>query len=463
MGNLNKIICIVGICIIFIVSKYMFILYQYKEITDIGEYSNWTMTQRPFYNTHYKTKFLIDDSNKLHLNLWWESLTGSIDIKVIDEDGDIQFRKKEKNIESQYDIPLEKGKYTLSIEVSNFTGSVALGYKNLVMIHNLPNENYRIIKSKPQNGFYWDYILYIPNNLKNNKLLVVPNNTGKSSDNIEVHIEKAKECIMYKSELAEQLGVPLLVPIFPRPNNNDEMYTQALDRESIFTNIEELKRLDLQLISMIDDSRDILSKRGIVVDKKILMSGFSASGDFVDRFTFLHPEIVSAAVIGGSDNIIPYSNLNQENIPYPIGIYDYEKITGKKFDINLIAEVNRYIYKGSEDEGGWQVCEEDGETTIYTGKQYFEKFELPMLNKNLENKKFPIYVDGNLSNMELKEILFRAYKSKILIDKFLETKEIFDNLGIDKSEFVIYEGLGHEINKDIESDELDFFNRIIND
>ena len=459
MKSLKRIILLIVIFIVFVGIKYILIMDQYKEVVDSGGYNNWRMTQRPLYSTNSKIEFLIDEAKELELKLWWRSLTGSIEVKITDNKGNLYFSKKASQVENKYSIPLNEGKYKMEIAVSNFSGAAALGYENIIIVNEFPNNNYSIIPSNPAKGFKWEYILYIPDKVKANKLLVVPNNTGNVSDNINIHKEKAKELILYKSELAEELGVPLLVPIFPRPKAYEELYTHALDRETILTNISELKRLDLQLIAMIDDCKEILSKKRIKIDEKILIAGFSASGDFVDRFTFLHPEIIRAAFIGGSDNIIPYENFNKENMPYPLGVYDYEKITGEKFSIDLIADINRYIYKGSEDEGGWQIYEENGKVTTYTGKEYFEKFEVRQLIDSLKQRNIPIYVDGDITSM--KEISFRAYNGKILIDRFLLIKDIFDRLNLGKSEFVIYEGVGHEITKEIRQDELEFFNKIL--
>lgn len=454
-------IIVIIIFIIIMTIKYISILNQYKEVMNSDKSYNWSITQHPFYNTYKNIEFIIDDTKEIGLNLWCESLTGNVELKITDEKGNINYNTKFNQAEKEYSLPLEQGKYKLEINISNFTGAVALGYENIVVINNLPKENYSIIPGNPSNGFQWEYILYIPNKVTINKLLVVPNNTGTVSDNIDIHKENAKGLILYKSKLADELGVPLLVPIFPRPRSHDELYTHALDRATILTNISELKRLDLQLIAMIDDSKKILSQNGIKLDEKILMSGFSASGDFTDRFTFLHPEIVKAAVIGGSANIIPYNNLNGQNLPYPIGIYDYEKITGKKFDVNLIADVYRYIYKGSDDEGGWMRSEENGKVTTYTGKEYYEKFKVPQLIESLKQHDGPIYINGSLTNIEQEEILFRVYDKKILIDRFLIIKSIFNELNLDKNKFIVYERLGHEITKEIREDELEFFKKIL--
>ena len=47
------------------------------------------------------------------------------------------------------------------------------------------------MKAKPEKGFYWDYLLFIPDSCRhakvNTTIFVVPNNTGISNDSIEVH------------------------------------------------------------------------------------------------------------------------------------------------------------------------------------------------------------------------------------------------------------------------------------
>lgn len=447
--------------LIMIIFKYGLIIKQYKEVKLTQEHL-WTSTQHPFYNEHTLVEFYVNQEN-IDLNLWWASLTGSIEVKITDESGKEYFSEKSKKINKEFTLDLEGGRYQLEINVSDFTGAIALGYGKVIKINELPSDQYRMIESNGEKGFYWSYILYVPEKVTQNNLLIVPNNTGMVSDNMDLHSEAAKQLILSKSKLAQELGVPLLVPIFPRPESNQELYTHALDRGTLLTDITQLKRLDLQLIAMIDDSKETLAQEGINLDDKILLSGFSAAGDFTDRFTFLHPEIVKAAVIGGSDNMIPFKELNHENLPYPIGIYDYEKITGKEFDEGAFAAVERYIYKGSEDEGGWMTCEENGEITRYTGQEYFEKFDMPQLIELGKQVSSPMYTEGLIAEFERKQISFIAYEGKAFVDLFVAIKDIYNVPKWSKNEFVIYEGIGHEINDDILQQELEFFERVLTD
>ena len=121
-----------------------------------------------------------------------------------------------------------------------------------------------VVTKNPEKGFCHDYLLFIPKNTPLNKktfLLVEPNNTGKTSDSIEVHKQYAIDLASVSSvgnNVATELHIPLLVPIFPRPASQELIYTHALDRDVILENSIELKRLDLQLLSMIKDAKIIL-------------------------------------------------------------------------------------------------------------------------------------------------------------------------------------------------------------
>jgi len=167
------------------------------------------------------------------------------------------------------------------------------------------HENYEVIKVLPTDStkeFYWPYYLKIPvwQHAISTTLLVEGNNTGFTSDNPVDHDKAAFDQITsgYAGLIAENLSSPLLIPTFPRPHTNWKVYTHALDRDTLITDLPMLKRIDLQMIEMINDARDRLAARNVNVGSKVFMLGFSASGTFVNRFTFLHPELIQAAAIG---------------------------------------------------------------------------------------------------------------------------------------------------------------------
>lgn len=215
-----------------------------------------------------------------------------------------------------------------------------------------------IVKKNPEKGFHHDYLLFIPKGtLLNNKLylLVEPNNTGKITDSIEVHKQYAINLASVSSvgnNISTELHIPLLVPVYPRPASQPLLYTHALDRDVMLERKPALKRLDLQLLEMIDDARNILMSMNILIYPKIFMNGFSASATFTNRFSFMHPDKIKALAIGGFNGnlMVPQNEINGVRLNYPIGINDFTKISGKRFDLATYKQIPQLIYMGKLDE-----------------------------------------------------------------------------------------------------------------
>ena len=215
-----------------------------------------------------------------------------------------------------------------------------------------------IIQKNAEKGFQNDYILFIPKGTPLKKkifLLVEPNNTGKISDSMEVHRAYAIDLASVSSvgnNVSTELRIPLLVPIFPRPASQPLVYTHALDRDVMLEKTPTLKRLDLQLLKMIDDAQSILHAMNIIVDPKVLMSGFSASATFTNRFSFIHPEKIKALAIGGFNGelMLLQNEINGAELDYPLGLHDFSKLFGKKFDADKYRSIPQFIYMGKLDD-----------------------------------------------------------------------------------------------------------------
>jgi hypothetical protein len=214
-------------------------------------------------------------------------------------------------------------------------------------------------EASPANGYHADFYLYVSpgaNGMaRDGKLatiLVQPNNSGINSDDAKVHRNDAWWTGFERYRIANELDVVLLVPAFIRPGEDWFIYTHALDRDTITTARVDLKRIDLQLIAMIDQARSALAAGGIQTHEKVLIQGFSASGMFANRFTILHPDRVKAATIGspGGWAIAPLATFNGEQLFYPAGIADLEALTGVPFDAVTYNSVPQLIYSGSLDD-----------------------------------------------------------------------------------------------------------------
>lgn len=214
------------------------------------------------------------------------------------------------------------------------------------------------IEPNHDKGFHHPYLIYIPESAPqegHTYLLVEPNNTGKPSDDFQEHIQAAKHLAAKSSvghQVARELGVPFVVPIFPRPMSDWQSYTHALDSDTM--NIEDgpLHRLDLQLIAMIEDARARLNAQGFGIPKRVLLTGFSASGTFINRFVMMHPDHVKALAAGGINGFLflPTNEIDGHALPYPLGTNNFEELTGSPFDIDAVNKVPQLYYMGEHDD-----------------------------------------------------------------------------------------------------------------
>ncbi len=218
------------------------------------------------------------------------------------------------------------------------------------IIYTLPSEN---------SGFNFPYYLYLPEGISEETkltLIVEPNNSGFASDDLDEHSEKAKRQVTKDYYLgnyvARKLKYPLLVPVFPRPKEQWKIYTHALDRDVIVQKDNALERIDLQLIAMMEDAKKRLADEGYTITEKVLMTGFSASATFVNRFSIIHPEKVLACAAGGLNGLLmlPVNEIRGYQLSYPVGTSDFEANFGKPFDSVGFYNLPQFLFMGEMDE-----------------------------------------------------------------------------------------------------------------
>lgn len=228
-----------------------------------------------------------------------------------------------------------------------------------IPVPTLTDKDYIRVDPDPSKGFTYPYYLYVPKEFggpteKGNvqTLFVAPNNTGKVDDDLSVHEFDVKRRMVTSGAVAAAIKVAVLMPVFPRPKTDWQIYTQALDRDSMLTDKKEYRRLDLQLIAMIDHAIASQAKLGVKFDRRVLLNGFSAQGMFVNRFTFLHPDRVKAAAIGspGGWPIAPVEKYKDKTLRYPIGVADIKLISGKPLDLKTLRKVPLFVFIGDQDD-----------------------------------------------------------------------------------------------------------------
>ena len=239
-----------------------------------------------------------------------------------------------------------------------------------------------LIPAAPKKGFQFPYLLRLPPASKAGALpfmLVEPNNTGHPSADFDEHLRSAVALANdgVGSHVARILSIPLLIPVFPRL---EELYTQSLSRQTLLTADPRLRRLDKQLLAMIADARHRLSEKGIRVNRRVLLTGFSASGMFVTRFAALHPSEVQALAAGGVNGfvILPTERLGTTLLPFPLGVADLSSVADSSFSAVEWRQVAQFIFMGAKDSNDAVKCDDayppDERTIIY---EYLGETMLP--------------------------------------------------------------------------------------
>jgi pimeloyl-ACP methyl ester carboxylesterase len=274
----------------------------------------------------------------------------------------------------------------------------------------------------PARGFHWPYVLYVPKAPRAGHLLVVPDNTGYTTGDVEM-IRASVTCeVRRQAALADALGAPLLVPLFPRPpiGEDDNLYLHALTRAALTAEAPAFRRVDLQLLAMADDARRLLAAKGITVGEKVLLRGFSASGSFVNRFALLHPERVLAVACGspGGWPIAPVERTDGEALPYPVGASDVRALVGKPVDAGALRSVAWLFFLGDKDAN---------DAVIF--RDSFSKTD--------------------------EETVFRLF-GPTPVARWKKAEGLYAKAGLD-ARFVLYPGVAHEVTPEMDADVVQFF------
>ena len=379
----------------------------------------------------FKTKpvrfeFLLPKASDGHrLSFWMETPAGEASVRLLGPDGVPLFAWSGRRSTSDLTRALPAGRYVLEIDPSKTSGGRALFGVKGFLVHAC-EMNAALTSERPaapERGFHWPYVLYVPKAPRAGRLLVVPNNTGFGTDDLEVIRASASCEVRRQAALADALGAPLLVPLFPRPETEggeDNLYLHALTRAALEAKAPALRRVDLQLLAMADDARRALAEKGIALDERLLLRGFSASGSFVNHFALLHPERVRAVACGspGGWPAAPVAALNGEALPYPVGIADVEALTGRAVDARALKGVAWFFFLGDQDENDAVVFRDS-----------FSKAD--------------------------EALVFRLF-GPTPVARWKKAEDLYAKAGLD-ARFVLYPGVAHEVTPDMDADVTKFF------
>lgn len=192
------------------------------------------------------------------------------------------------------------------------------------------------------NGINIPSILAIPlSNEVNNQIVVEANNL--ESEDSKKTLEQGIQTGYRLACLTRDLPAPIIITLIPSHKNYP--YLQQLSIECFdIPKGDKNYRIDEQVVRIINKSKAILKNEvGLAASDKIFLNGYSSSGVFAQRFALLHPDVVETACIGGASGSIPVPT---KDLSYPLGIADYEQLTGKEFDFENYSKIKFRYYVG---------------------------------------------------------------------------------------------------------------------
>lgn len=382
----------------------------------------------------------VPTTDKFHINLPFSTNDSKIDSASLSLNGNvvpIKYTQNNSNIEIS---PMEdlqvSSKYIITL--STISGKKYIGNVNTwdyPRFSDIGGEVTLKVAANPSAGFNYGYYLWIPqkcSTMTDRRLEVEGNNENPTSELQGYADESAKAIASQYTQAngyARSLQTPLLVPCFPRLTSDyyglpygENVYPQFLNRKAMELTSGPEKRVDLQLVAMIKDADKLLEVNGIKVPEKVLMTGYSASAKFAERFTMLHPDMVMAEALGGVAGLImlPTSTYAGETLNFPIGINDYKSLTGADFDINTWKSIPQLLTMGANDTNDattWRDC--------FTQAEADQTWKV--LGKNM------------------------------VTERWVKTQSIIKELGCNNIQTATYAGIGHEVNGDVLNDVVDFF------
>lgn len=278
-----------------------------------------------------------------------------------------------------------------------------------------------IVEACPEKGFNFGYLLYLPKDIREiAPIFVKCANTGRAKPNLEEALKDVLASSLdfeYSPDIAARnQRLPILKPFIPRFfTENESLYSHNLSSSVYFTKNELFKNLDIQMINMIKDAKERLEAFGIIVDEKIIIEGFSASGAFANRFTVLHPELVMLCISGGFNGqlLLPLKEYVGKKIIFPVGISNI-----LYYNNDLLEEfklVRQFYYMGSLDDN-------DSLATVEQIGVLYPKYKDVCTKEELD--------------------LFFSIFGRNPIDRFFKSKKLYYELGVN-ADFKIYDGYGH--------------------
>ena len=318
------------------------------------------------------------------------------------------------------------------------------------------------VERQPHLGFHFPFKIVVPKKLNDCPELVyacnLPGDRSESCSAFDELVQYAKNDFGSIDPMLVHLclenGYPMLVPAVPRfedfrPNflGRDCFHNDFRKAEnSVFKDFLPLyENLADQHKAMMEYGIKCLKEKGIQVDDRVILCGYSEGSKFASHFALLHPEIIKAVIGGGTGGTIsmPISNRDGHEFVYPTGIADVPN-----FDFVSFKNIAFFYYMGDADKSDsaipnfeiYRYKNEDGEDCILRDEC---GNATPFINEN-GVQRFLLDRDGNytarfnlFSDQEVNAI--NKVLGTVTQDRFRKQEAIYGELGLNAI-FKLYPG-----------------------
>jgi predicted esterase len=205
------------------------------------------------------------------------------------------------------------------------------------------------------NEIKYDYLVYIPQNLKKGKIILWCHGSTPPDPNDDLK-SYALRSLTKIQKYCDELGLVAIMPVLPSDKEREtypywKYDSQIMAREVMTTPLDPVDNIyfrpDTEVLKIVTEVKSNLTSAGISVSEKIIAGGFSAGGTFSNRFSLLYPEVVESTILLCAGLFIyPTAVLENKTINYPFGIADIDVIQGNKFSIETFRQIRQFIYVG---------------------------------------------------------------------------------------------------------------------
>jgi len=213
------------------------------------------------------------------------------------------------------------------------------------------------VPANNEKGFNFDYYLFLPDEMNKTTTIFFESMNYKTSDNFSYDEAMEYWNTRFLGQkihfLNQNTNYPVLYPLIPRYYDEKlkkEIYTIQLSSSCLKDDIDaRYKRIDNQVVQMINDARERLKNNNFEVDNKIIVNGFSASAKFANRFALLHPDKIKMIIAGGLGGCLtlPLRELDGETLVYPVGVGNVDVITDEMLE--EFKTIKQFYFQGTND------------------------------------------------------------------------------------------------------------------